>query len=277
MRRVLLAFTTLALTLAAGLAAPAADDAKPINLLIITGDHGHDWKATTQALQDTLSAGGRIRPDVTTTPAKDLTAENLAKYDVLLLNYKDTPKGEPDTKWSDANKEAFLKAVKGGKGLVVYHHASSAFTKPNWEEFEKATAGGWRSQGFHGPKHEFVVKKTDEKHPISEGLPSQFNHVIDELYQNSLMVPGNVVLATAYSDPSQAEGDGQGRAGDLGEPVRQGAGLQQRPRPRHHGARRPAVEGMAAARGRVGRDRARWRTRRSGGCVPSPEKVAEAG
>ena len=95
MRRVLLAFTTLALTLAAGLAAPAADDAnaKPINLLIITGDHGHDWKATTQALQDTLSAGGRIRPDVTTTPAKDLTAENLDKYDVLLLNYKDTPKG----------------------------------------------------------------------------------------------------------------------------------------------------------------------------------------
>jgi hypothetical protein len=79
MRRVLLAFTTLAITLAAGLAAPAADDAKTINLLIITGDHGHDWKATTQALQDLLSEGGRIRPDVTTTPAKDLTAEHLAK------------------------------------------------------------------------------------------------------------------------------------------------------------------------------------------------------
>jgi len=212
MRRVLLAFTTLAITLAAGLAAPAAADAKPINLLIITGDHGHDWKATTQALQDILSEGGRIRPDVTTTPAKDLTAENLARYDVLLLNYKDTPKGGDDTKWSDANKEAFLNAVKGGKGLVVYHHASSAFTKPNWEEFEKATGGGWRSQGYHGPKLEFVVKKTDVKHPIFEGLPSQFSHVIDELYSNSLMVPGNVVLATAYSDPSKPRGTGKDEA-----------------------------------------------------------------
>ncbi len=209
MRRVLLAFTTLAITLAAGMAAPAADDAKPIKLLIITGDHGHAWMDTTPALQDILSAGGRIRPEVTTTPAKDLTTENLAKYDVLLLNYKDTPKGTPDTKWSDANKEAFLKAVKGGKGLVVFHHASSAFTKPNWEEFEKATAGGWRSQGFHGPPHEFTVKKTDETHPVSEGLPSSFNHAIDELYSNSKMIPGNVVLATAYCDPAKPKGTGK--------------------------------------------------------------------
>jgi type 1 glutamine amidotransferase len=209
MRRILLAFTTLAITLAAGLAAPAADDPKPIQVLIITGDHGHAWKETTQALQDILSAQGRTRPEVTTTPAKDLTDENLAKYDVLLLNYKDTPKGAPDTRWSDANKEAFLKAVKGGKGLVVYHHASSAFTKPNWEEFEKAIGGGWRAQGFHGPKLEFVVKATDVKHPISRGLPAEFNHVIDELYQNSMMVPGNVVLATAYSDPSKPRGTGK--------------------------------------------------------------------
>ncbi|MGZ5496546.1 MAG: hypothetical protein ACXWFO_07305, partial [Candidatus Aminicenantales bacterium] len=49
-----------------------------------------------------------------------------------------TPKGTPETNWTDANKEAFLKAVREGKGLVVFHFASSAFAKPNWEEFEKA-------------------------------------------------------------------------------------------------------------------------------------------
>src|SRR3954462_14874263 len=148
MRRVLLALATLAATVTMGLAppAPAADD-RPVKLLIITGDHGHDWPATTRVLQDFLSDGGRIDVHVTTTPAKDLTDENLARYDVLLLNYKDTPKGAPETKWSAENREAFLKAVKGGKGLVVYHHASSAFVKPNWEEFETAIAGGWRAQG----------------------------------------------------------------------------------------------------------------------------------
>src|ERR1700730_3844850 len=143
MRRLAIAFATMTATFVAGLSlAPAADDGKPIRLLIITGDHGHKWQDTTKAFQDFLPAksNGRIRVDVTTTPSKDMTDENLAKYDVLLLNYKDTAKGAPDTQWSDANKEAFLKAVKSGKGLVVYHHASSAFVKPNWDEFEKATA-----------------------------------------------------------------------------------------------------------------------------------------
>ena len=141
------------------------------------------------------------------------------------LNYKDTADGPPETRWSDANKQAFLKAVRDGKGLVVYHHASSAFTKPNWDEFEKAVAGGWRAQGFHGPKHVFTVKKTDAKHPISEGCRAQFEHTIDELYQNSMMVPGSVVLATAYSDPSKPKGTGKDEPVIWVNSLRQGTGL----------------------------------------------------
>jgi type 1 glutamine amidotransferase len=211
MRRHLL---TLALPILAALAlAPARADDPPgkIKLLIITGDNvgAHDWKASTPALQKLLEDGGRFDVDVTATPAKDLTDANLARYDVLLLNYRDTAEGKPETRWSDANKAAFLKAVKGGKGLVVIHYASAAFTKPNWDEFERAIAGGWRSQGFHGPAHVYTVKKSAQKHPISEGLPSEFEHVKDELYQNSLMVPGSVVLATAYSDPAKPRGSGK--------------------------------------------------------------------
>jgi type 1 glutamine amidotransferase len=205
MRNLLLTLSVLAF----GMTAAIADDpGTPIKLLIITGDEYHDWKATTKSLEDFLTKDGKIDVDVTTTPSKDLTEENLAKYDVLLLNYKDTAKGAEETKWSDANKAALLKAVHGGKGLVVSHFASSAFTNPNWEEFEKIV-GGWRTQGFHGPKHEFKVKKTAEKHAISEGLPQEFDHKIDELYQNSVIVPGTVVLATAYSDPDKPKGTGK--------------------------------------------------------------------
>jgi uncharacterized protein len=149
---------------------------------------------------------------VTTTPAKDLTDDNLARYDVLILNYKETPKGAEDTRWSDANKAAFLKAVKGGKGLVVHHYASAAFANPNWKEFEQAIAGGWRTQGFHGPKHEFKVKKTPVKHPVSEGLPAEFDHVIDELYSASMRPKGSLVLATAYADASKPFGTGMDEA-----------------------------------------------------------------
>ena len=211
MRSAILLFA--AVIFAAPNAAPADDaPAKPARILIITGDHGHDWKTTTKILKDFLSAGDRLQVDVTETPAKDLTAENLGKYDALLLNYRDTAKGTADTKWSDDNKKAFLDAVKGGKGLIVFHHASSAFVKPNWDEFEKATAGGWRAQGYHGPKHVFTVKKTAVDHPISEGLPQEFTHAIDELYSNSVITPGSVILATAYCDPGKPRGTGKDEA-----------------------------------------------------------------
>lgn len=193
---------------------PVADPVKadPIKALIITGDHGHDWKATTKALEEFLTEGDRIEVTATTTPSKDLTAENLAQYDVLILNYRDTKDGSEESRWSDANKAAFLEAIQGGKGLVVVHHASSAFVEPNWDEFEKATAGGWRKQGFHGPKLVFTVKKTDVEHPITMGFKDSFEHAIDELYQNSLLTPGSVVLATAFSPADKPRGTGKDEA-----------------------------------------------------------------
>jgi len=214
MQRNLLFFAALALSATAMTSAVIGAPLAPIKVLIITGDNvgAHDWKATTQAMTDILSAQGRATVETTTTPSKDLTDENLAKYDVLLLNYANTAQGSAETQWSEANKAAFLKAVKGGKGLVVVHYASAAFAKPNWEEFEKAIAGGWRTQGFHGPAHEFTVKTTAVKHPISEGLPAEFKHVKDELYQNSLLTPGSTVLATAYSDPKLPRGTGKDEA-----------------------------------------------------------------
>jgi type 1 glutamine amidotransferase len=192
-------FLAAAALFALAVAAPAAD--RPIKVLIITGDHGHAWKETTPYLKDLLTKAG-MSVDVTETPAKDLTSDNLAKYDVLLLNYKDTKKGGPETVWSDANKKAFTDAVHSGKGLVVYHHASSAFVGGDEfsKEFEQAIAGGWRRQGNHGKRHEFSVTVRKADHPITRGLPAEFRHSNDELYQNSVMLPGSEVLATAYSD-----------------------------------------------------------------------------
>jgi type 1 glutamine amidotransferase len=181
-----------------------AGEVKPIKVLIITGDHGHAWKETTPFLKEVLTNAG-MKVDVTETPAKDLTADNLAKYDVFLLNYKDTKNGKPETRWSDENKKAFAEAVSGGKGLVVYHHASSAFVGSGEfdKEFERIIAGGWRKQGNHGKRHEFSVTIRKADHPITKDMPAEFAHSNDELYQNSVMIPDSVVLATAYSDSSK--------------------------------------------------------------------------
>jgi type 1 glutamine amidotransferase len=180
----------------------AALQAKSVKVLIITGDHGHDWKQTTPFLKGLLEKAGH-KVDVTETPARDLTAANLDRYDVLVLNYRNTPKGamaNPASVWGEDNKKAFIDAVKGGKGLVVYHHASSAFVGSTDfdREFEKAIAGGWRKQGHHGKMHEFTVTVRKD-HPITKNI-GEFKHGRDELYQNSVLLPGSEVLVTAYSD-----------------------------------------------------------------------------
>jgi type 1 glutamine amidotransferase len=197
--KALAAALLLALPLAAG-------NRAPVKVLIITGDHipAHNWRETTPFLKDFLTKAG-ITVDVTETPAKDLTPENLAKYDVLLLNYRDTPNGRPETRWSDDNKKAFADAVRGGKGLVVYHNASGAFIagSPFDAEYEKIIAGGWRKQGNHAKRHEFKVTIRKQDHPITKDMPAEFAHVNDELYQNSVMFPQSEVLATAFSDKSK--------------------------------------------------------------------------
>jgi type 1 glutamine amidotransferase len=198
--RTLLFATVTGLLLAAG-GSPAAE-AKQVKVLIITGDHGHKWKETTPFLKELLTRAGH-QVDVTQAPSKDLTPANLAKYDVLLLNYRNTPQGakdNPASVWTEGNKNAFTEAVKNGKGLVVYHHASSAFVGADdfSREFEKVIAGGWRKQGYHGKMHEFTVTVRKD-HPITHGV-KEFRHGRDELYQNSLIPAGGEVLATAYSD-----------------------------------------------------------------------------
>lgn len=199
--RMLCGAALASLLLLAGLG--RAEDTPAVKVLIITGDHGHDWKRTTPVLKEIITKAGH-KVDVTESPSKDLTADNLAKYDVLLLNYRNTPKGakdNPESVWSDDNKKAFTEAVKGGKGLVVYHHASSAFTGNSDfdKEFEKVIAGGWRKQGNHGKMHEFTVTPRNKKHPVTEGV-AEFKHGRDELYQNSLITKGSVVLVTAFAD-----------------------------------------------------------------------------
>src|SRR5262245_21018273 len=123
--RLLLCAALTALFLAT--AATGRVEAADVKVLIITGDEagGHQWKETAPVLKKVLTDAG-LQVDLTETPGKDLTAENLAKYDVLLLNYRNTPKGakdNPASVWSGENKKAFLDAVKGGKGLYVYHYS----------------------------------------------------------------------------------------------------------------------------------------------------------
>src|SRR5262245_50730191 len=147
MRRVL-AIAAVALVASTGTifaqqppAAPGAAPAGPpkIQALILTGNHAHNWKGTTPILRKILEDTGKFEVKVME-EVRGATAATFAPYQVIILNYSE--RGRPEFRWGAATDAAFLDAVRGGKGVVVYHFAMQAFD--GWTDYEKITNANWR-------------------------------------------------------------------------------------------------------------------------------------
>lgn len=145
----------------------------------------------------------------------------LAKFDVIVSNYN----GEPWGKELNADFEMLLS--EGKIGFVVVHAANNAFG--GWKEYNQMIGMGWRgntggdrlyldAEGkevkvpsgkgdgsghrYTGP---FTVTVRDSGHPITKGMPKEWLHVRDELYDNMRGPIENVkVLATAFSKGTNA-------------------------------------------------------------------------
>jgi type 1 glutamine amidotransferase len=145
---------------------------------------------------------------------------DLAKYQVVVSNYN----GEP---WGKPLNDQFEALVKDGKfGFVVVHAANNAFG--GWKEYNQMIGMGWRDAKFgkrlklddagkevvvepgkdQGSGHRFVgpftVTVRDAEHPVTKGMPREWMHTRDELYDNMRGPVEHVhVLATAYSDATK--------------------------------------------------------------------------
>ncbi len=210
--------------------AASSQDAARLKALIVDGQNNHrNWPQTTQMMKQYLEETGKFTVDVATTApqGKDESfAPEFKKYDVVVSNYN-------GANWPDATEAAFIEYVKNGGGLVIVHAANNAFG--NWREYnEMIGLGGWGgrneasgpyvyldaegklvrneergSGGHHGPQHPFALIVRDAEHPVTKGMPREWLHVNDELY-DKLRGPGENmhILATAYADPAKG---GSGR------------------------------------------------------------------
>jgi type 1 glutamine amidotransferase len=195
-----------------------ADEPK-IKALIVDGQNNHNWKGTTPVLKQLLEETKLFTVDVATSPEKGSAGfkPKFGDYAVVVMNYN----GDD---WSTETQAAFVEFVKNGGGLVIYHAADNSF--PKWKEYnEMIGLGGWGGRnekdgpyiryrdgkivrddskgrgGSHGKQHEYVVEHIDREHPITKGLPPQWRHVSDELYDRLRGPAKNLtVLATAFSD-----------------------------------------------------------------------------
>ena len=202
--------------------------ADKLKVLLIDGQNNHNWKATTPVLVDALESSDRFAVTVSTSPAKKAPKEEWAKwnpdfsaFDVTLSNYN-------GQSWPEGVQKGLEGYVKEGGALVVVHAANNSFS--NWLEYNRMIGlGGWGGRtekhgpylffsdagklvrdprpgrgGSHGPQHEFIVKLRQADHPIVKGMPAEWKHAKDELY-DSLRGPAEKVevLATAYSEKSK--------------------------------------------------------------------------
>jgi type 1 glutamine amidotransferase len=204
---------------------------KKLKALIVDGQNNHQsWKETTALLQEQLKATGIFTVDIARTPptGADISGfnPNFSAYDVIISNYN-------GASWSKATQDNFEKYVHSGGGFVSFHAANNAF--PEWAAYnEMIGLGGWGGRtekdgpyvyyndagelirdtspgagGHHGPQHQFTVTMRDTLHPITQGLPHEWLHEKDELYDHLRGPAKNInVLATAYSDAVTKNGTG---------------------------------------------------------------------
>ncbi len=212
-----------------GFAQKKDESERLIKVLIIDGQNNHKWKETTPVLQKIYESNQAFSVEVSTSPDKKGSVEEwdawrpkFSDYDVVVSNYN-------GQMWPGEVRAAFLNFVKGGGGFVVVHAANNAFTL--WPEYnEMIGLGGWGGRneksgpyvyyqdgervtdhsegrgGSHGPQHEFVITKRADEHPITKGMPKQWLHTKDELYDMLRGPAKNMkILATAPSEKTKRD------------------------------------------------------------------------
>jgi type 1 glutamine amidotransferase len=216
---------------AADVDAKDAKDAKKVRVILIDGQNNHDWRSTTPWMKQVLEESGRFTVDVSSNlkpgekpgRVKETVPfpPDLGKYDVVLSNYNGAP-------WPKEFQKALEEAVGAGKlGLVIVHAANNAFG--GWNEYNLMIGMGWRGKkagerlkldeqgkevrvprgedGDSGHRYTgpFTITVRDTEHPITRGMPREWAHAQDELYDNMRGPIKNVhLLATAYSKGTRA-------------------------------------------------------------------------
>lgn len=174
-------------------AADGADKPAKLRVLLLSGKNNHNWRKTTPALVKILTKSERFTVTVTNEPEK-LKAPDFKACDVIVSNWTPWPNIRKRY-WDAETEKAFLDFIRGGRGLVVFHAASTAFA--TWPEFQKLVGATWGKGTGHGRQHEFEVKIADPKHPVTAGMKNF--RIFDELWHRMPAQPGRKVLCTAFS------------------------------------------------------------------------------
>ena len=190
-------------------ALPQEVTAKPAKerriLLFYKCDYPHTSIATgVAAFEKMAKTTGAFSVDTTDDPAQ-FSAENLAKYNAILLN---NTVGFENFLSAD-QRTALLDFVKNGKGLIGIHAAADA--NKTWPEGAELIGGIFQSHPWTS-KGEWVARIESPLHPLNQAFNSQSLYLRDEIY---LYQEGSfsrersrVLLSLDMDQPRNFEGEG---------------------------------------------------------------------
>lgn len=176
-----------------------------IQVLLITGiltsEHNPE---NNLLLRRMLESTGRFKVKITE-EFRGATAETLADYDLVLINYdgKETVH-DPAVRLGEQSEQVLLDFVRSGKGIIFYHSSVFREVWPN-DEFVKMMGicfdfkNGSRKALFDDMK----VKITAADHPITANLDKTSWYTVQEdLFTPACSLPDAKVeiLATVFDD-----------------------------------------------------------------------------
>ena len=216
-----LILSALLFSLVMSSSAPLLQAKQKLKALIVDGQNNHGvWPQTSKMMQKYLEETELFSVAIATTAKVGTDASfhpEFKNFDVVISNYNGAA-------WPEATQKSFIEYLKEGGGFVVVHAANNSFG--NWNEYNEAIGlGGWKGRneksgpyvyfddqgklvrdkavgkgGHHGAQHPFLVTTRNSEHPITKGMPGQWLHEKDELY-DMLRGPAQnmTVLATAFA------------------------------------------------------------------------------
>ena len=186
----------LVLLAAIATSAFAAEKAKPLKALLVTGGCCHDYTAQKKIIPEGISARANVEWTI-------VHEGDDREHQISIYSNPDWAKGYDVVVHNECY--GYVKDVAFVERIAAPHKAGlpAVFLHCSSHSYRMAETDEWRQViGIKSMKHEkrgdLTVKTVDAKHPVMMGFPAEWPNPQDECYMNEKVWPTVTPLATAY-------------------------------------------------------------------------------